>query len=128
VDAWDFEHFADYLADAERSVFLTALDGKEIAGYAVAHIRQARAELDSIAVGPAHRKKHIALQLMRRILGTLRRRGFESVFLSVRADNAAAIRLYQKFGFERFRSIECYYEDGAPALRMKLKLIHRSTR
>lgn len=40
----------------------------------------------------------------------------------VRRDNAAAIRLYKKFGFVRTARINGYYEDGSAAWRMRLLL------
>jgi ribosomal protein S18 acetylase RimI-like enzyme len=40
--------------------------------------------------------------------------------LEVRADNTAALRLYERYGFGLFESRNGYYEDGARALRLAL--------
>jgi ribosomal protein S18 acetylase RimI-like enzyme len=52
-----------------------------------------------------------------------RKRGCETLRLEVRADNAGAIGLYEKLGYERFGRYENYYEDGAPALRFDKPLV-----
>lgn len=43
--------------------------------------------------------------------------------LEVRADNEAAIALYQRSGYRMLGRVEAYYEDGCAALRME-KLLH----
>jgi ribosomal-protein-alanine N-acetyltransferase len=118
-DAWDREAFVDYLAQPDRSVFLVATIKGKIVGYALAFHAKTRAEVDSIAVAPAQRGQGVAVALMKRIVFRLARRGFKAVSLSVRLENEAAIRLYRKLGFRRIRRINSYYEDGAPAWRMR---------
>jgi len=119
VDAWDRGLFLDYLALSARSVFLVAAIGGKVVGYALAFHSRARAEIHSIAVAPAERGRGVAAALLRRIVASLRRRGFRTVSLNVRLENKAAIRLYRKLGFHRVRRVNGYYEDGAPAWRMR---------
>jgi ribosomal-protein-alanine N-acetyltransferase len=118
-DAWDRELFLDYLARSDRSVFLVAAIDGTVVGYALAFHSPTRAELHSIAVAPGARGQGIAAALLRRVVLLLSRRGFETVSLNVRLENEAAIRLYRKLGFQRVRRVNGYYEDGAPALRMR---------
>jgi [ribosomal protein S18]-alanine N-acetyltransferase len=118
-DAWDRGLFLDYLARPDRSVFLVAAIDHRVVGYALAFDSRTRAEVHSIAVAPAARGRGVAVALLRRIIGLLRRRGFATVSLNVRLDNKAAIGLYRKLGFERVRRVNGYYEDGGPAWRMK---------
>jgi ribosomal-protein-alanine acetyltransferase len=118
-EAWSREQFLDYLAQPDRSVFVVAIIDDKVAGYALAFHSRTRAEIDSIAVPPAQRGKGVAFALMKRVIGLLRRRGYSDVFLSVRITNKAAIRLYRKLGFHRVRRLNGYYEDGAPAWRMR---------
>ena len=117
-DAWDRECFADYLSEP-HCLFLVAQKAGAVVGYALAVYNQTRAELDSIAVAPSHRGSGIAVALMNRLNALLRRRGVSTMTLMVRLDNAAAIGLYRKLGFRRERRINGYYEDGAPAWRMR---------
>jgi [ribosomal protein S18]-alanine N-acetyltransferase len=42
--------------------------------------------------------------------------------LTVRLDNTPAIALYRKLGFARERRINGYYDDGAPAWRVRMSL------
>ncbi len=121
-DAWERKSFLDYLSESENCFFLTALKGKTIAGYALAVHNQKRAELDSIAVSASHRGHGIAAALMNRLTALLRRRGVCTMSLMVRLDNAAAIALYRKLGMKRDRRINGYYDDGAPAWRMRVYL------
>ena len=118
-DAWDRAMFLDYFARPARSVFLVAVVDRTVAGYALACHTPTRAELHSIAVAPSHRGKGIAIALMRRVLASLARSGFRDVSLNVRLENKAAIQLYRRYGFQRVRRVNDYYEDGAPSWRMR---------
>jgi len=53
-----------------------------------------------MGVAAAHRGQGLGSALLRATLEAACARGIERVELIVRADNAAAIRLYEKFGFE----------------------------
>ena len=59
-------------------------------------------------------------RLMAHMIDNLRRLGARRIFLEVRPDNHAAVRLYEKFGFVPCRRLENYYGHGHPALRMLL--------
>ena len=117
-DAWNKESFLDYLARPDNSLFLTATIDHAVVGYVVAFQGATRAEVDSIAVAPARRGRGVAVALLTRVIGLLRQRGFRTVSLNVRLRNKA-IRLYRKLGFQRVRRVNGYYEDGAPAWRMR---------
>jgi [ribosomal protein S18]-alanine N-acetyltransferase len=118
-EAWDRELFRDYLARSARSLFLVAIINREVVGYVLAFRGETRADVDSIAVAPTERGRGVAFALLKRVIGLLRRQGFRTVSLNVRLENKAAIRLYRKLGFQRVRRVNGYYEDGAPAWRMR---------
>jgi len=121
-DGWERELFRDYLAEPGKCIFLVAETAAAVAGYIIGSCAQDRAEVDSIAVSPAHRGLGIATALMTRLMKLLRRRGVTTLKLAVRLDNATAIALYRKLGFTRERRINGYYEDAAPAWRMRVAL------
>lgn len=117
--AWERDDFVDYLDASETCIFLVAVAGGVVVGYIIGFQNQTRAEVDCVAVKPANRGRGVAAALMIRLMSALRRRGFAALKLTVRLDNAAAIALYRKLGFTRERRIDGYYEDGAPACRMR---------
>ena len=57
----------------------------------------------AISLYPAYRKKGIGTLMMRRMLYLLREKGYQKVSLSVQKENARAVHLYQKTGFETIR-------------------------
>jgi ribosomal-protein-alanine N-acetyltransferase len=118
-NAWDRESFLDYLAQPASSVFLVATIDGIIVGYALAFHGRVRADIDSVAVTPAQRGQGVAAALLKRVIRSLRQRGFKTVSLNVRPENREAILLYQKLGFQRVRRVSGYYEDGGPAWRMR---------
>jgi ribosomal-protein-alanine acetyltransferase len=75
------------------------------------------ARLYSIAVDPAARGGGFGLALLRAAERAAAARGADAMRLEVRADNRAAIALYEREGYARFGRRRRYYEDGADALR-----------
>src|SRR5215469_7455683 len=73
-DAYDRNLFAEF-AHKCGGLFLVALRGSQVIGYAITSVRLSRAELVSIAVRPAERGRGAAAALMDRILCRVRRRG-----------------------------------------------------
>ncbi len=57
-------------------------------------------ELTYIGVAPDARGQGLGLALMREFITAARQQGYKRVSLSVERDNEAAIRMYQKTGFE----------------------------
>jgi ribosomal protein S18 acetylase RimI-like enzyme len=55
-------------------------------------------------------------------LRRLRRRGILRIHLMVKVTNRAAIRFYQRYGFQKGRLVRAYYEDGADGRRMEKPL------
>jgi ribosomal-protein-alanine N-acetyltransferase len=120
--AWERDEFLDYLAEPETCIFLVAVAGGGVAGYIIGFYEHSRAEVDSVAVKPSHRGRGVAAALMARLTSLLRRRGFSTLKLMVRLNNAPGIALYRRLGFARERRINRYYDDGAPAWRMRMSL------
>jgi ribosomal protein S18 acetylase RimI-like enzyme len=46
--------------------------------------------------------------------------------LEVRADNVAAIRLYERHGYRRIGRLAAYYDDGADGWRYEQPLANRA--
>jgi ribosomal-protein-alanine N-acetyltransferase len=72
----------------------------------------------AIAVDPQAQGQKLGRRLMEKMIALLESQGATRVFLEVRPDNQAALRLYHRLGFVECRSLPNYYGDGSPALRM----------
>jgi [ribosomal protein S18]-alanine N-acetyltransferase len=122
--AYDRNLFADYCNKC-RQLFLVAERGARVCGYALASMRGDAAELVSIAVDPAVRRKGAASALMASVLRRIERRGAARLGLTVRTGNRGAQRFYEGYGFQKTRRIPRYYEDGADGWRMMKRLSYR---
>ncbi len=80
------------------------------------------ARVYSLATQPEARGQGVGTALLRAAVAAARRRGCRVLRLEVRADNAAAIALYERLGYRRIGSYGHYYQDGVDALRYELAL------
>lgn len=53
-------------------------------------------------------------------LEDLTKQNINRIYLEVAANNAAAIRFYEKSGFQMLRRVRSYYSDGSDAISMEL--------
>jgi [ribosomal protein S18]-alanine N-acetyltransferase len=90
---WSPAEFADLLASP--NVFLLT----ESAGFLVARVAADEAELLTLAVAPAQRRKGIGRRLVIRFVDAASARGATRAFLEVSAENFSATMLYQSVGF-----------------------------
>jgi ribosomal protein S18 acetylase RimI-like enzyme len=81
------------------------------------------ARLYSMAVDHGARGRGVAQALMRAMETDAAEHGSLFLRLEVRHDNAAAIRLYETFGYKPFGRYIQYYEDNADALRFEKSLL-----
>ncbi len=94
----------------------------ELCGCALGRIVADEAELHSIAVHPASRRKGHARALLEAFLEQCRDAGVRHVWLEVRASNHPAIALYGGRGFKASGRRPGYYDDGEDALIYLLDL------
>jgi len=101
---------------------LEAADGP--AGYALVLSRAGSqaARLYSLAVDPRLQGHGAGAALLSAAEAAARRRGARRLTLEVRADNAAAICLYEGRGYRFTGERSGYYADGAPARRYARRL------
>ncbi|HUU89788.1 MAG TPA: GNAT family N-acetyltransferase [Phycisphaerae bacterium] len=78
--------------------------------------------LYSLAVSAPHRGKGFGKELLRNCLDVAKAEGISAVFLEVEASNAAAIGLYESFGFVHLRRLPDYYGSGKDGCKMVLRL------
>ncbi len=73
----------------------------------------------SIAVTAQARGSGLGRGLLEHLESLARAHGLTEIRLEVRKDNAGAIGLYQRAGYEIFGERAAYYEDGMDAWRMR---------
>lgn len=122
-DAWTEQLFLGELAEVpnSRAVSVFELAG-EVIGYASLRFVDREGDVNTIAVAKEHQGKGFGKQLLDWMLETAKLNGVKELFLDVRADNQAAISLYQKVGFDRIDVRRNYYENKIDALVMRKKL------
>ena len=84
----------------------------EVMGYACWWEVADECHITNFAVAPAHRRKGAGDFLLERILEDARARGLLRATLEVRLGNAAAIALYEKWGFTAAAMRPRYYPDN----------------
>jgi ribosomal-protein-alanine N-acetyltransferase len=122
---WSEDEFEQLLLD--RSVVAhRIMVGRQLAGFIMSRMIAGEAEILSVAVAFARRRKGLAGQLLNLHLRALAALGTRTVFLEVDEDNAPAMQLYRRAGFEAVSRREGYYPDqdgkNAAALVLRCKL------
>lgn len=108
-------------AGGVRRIALVALGDDGVAGFAVASVVGAEAELESIGVDAASQRRGLGTRLLEALAGELLGAGAEELFLEVRASNQRALGLYRRAGFkETGRRVGYYAEPKEDAVLMAL--------
>lgn len=81
------------------------------------------AEVLTLAVIPAMRRRGVAATLLRQAMTEAVARGAGALFLEVSTRNAAAQALYRRFGFTEVGRRRRYYPDGSDALVLRVELV-----
>jgi ribosomal-protein-alanine N-acetyltransferase len=113
---WTEEAIAELLA-AQGAIGLVAEGPSGPDGFLIAREAAGEAEIITIAVDPARRGLGLGLQLVEAAVDAARAAGAESLFLEVAVDNAAALALYRRAGFQEAGRRPRYYarRAGPPA-------------
>lgn len=120
---WSRGLVSDELAHP-HAILLTAraAAARELVAYAAFRVVAGEGELLRIATDPAARGRGAARALLDAGLERLAAVGCSRCHLEVRADNDAAIALYQRRGFARRGLRRGYYADGGDAVLFALDL------
>lgn len=109
--------------------FLVATVDDKIVGYVMCRVEEGtlhtssrngrRGHIVSIAVDEEYRRRGIGMNLMREAMKSLYENyNVEEYYLEVRVSNLPAIKLYEKLGYKKVRTIKGYYLDGEDAYLM----------
>jgi [ribosomal protein S18]-alanine N-acetyltransferase len=124
-DAWSRNLMREELTGPHRYYLVAVAPDGAIEGYAglLAPQGAGEADIQTIAVAAAARRRGLGRVLVQTLLAEARRRGAAEVLLEVRADNPGAQQLYRSLGFEGIATRPHYYQpDDVDALIMRLEL------
>lgn len=123
--AWTRQDMAELLAGPGVAGLLLQVEGAD-AGLAICRVVADEAELITLAVRSAHRRRGAARRLLATAIDHVRAAGAKTLFLEVAADNPAARALYETTGFCVAGSRPAYFRRGsgraADAVVMRLDL------
>lgn len=125
---WTENNYRDALA-AGNLCLVGEQSGKLVA-CAVLQMAAGEAELLTMAVLPASRRKGLGRQLLRELIDRASAYRAAAIWLEVRVSNTAAIGLYSKEGFAEIGWRKGYYRtaegrEDAMMMRLPLALPHR---
>ena len=111
---WSARSLAGFMSDAGA---ITLMAGEPPQGFILIRAMAGEAEVLTLAVDPAARRKGIARTLVEAAALAAREAGAASLFLEVAADNFAALSLYRGCGFGEVGRRAGYYRRGeGPAM------------
>ena len=116
-DAWNQKTLTELL-EQDSICLLIAYDQakeegvshREIVGYCLYQMTFEQAEVLRIGTDPEHQRQGIASQVLNRLHELLQLNQVESLLLEVRADNTAAIALYEQQAFNIIHKRKGYYK------------------
>jgi len=106
---WTRQDMAELLASADAGGLLLQVDGED-AGMALWRTTIDEAELLTIAVQAAHRRRGAGRALLDAVIERVRERGARVLFLEVGVDNPPARSLYSQAGFTEVGRRIGYYQ------------------
>ena len=117
---WRRPDYALFLTDGpqagphlRRAALVAGAGSAPVLGFGCATLlldgQENRAELETLAVDPAARRQGIGAALLQAVLDWATSEGARRVSLEVRASNAAALGLYERFGFRMEGRRRSYY-------------------
>ena len=117
-EPWGPALFWSELGQVDTRHYLVALAGPDLVGYAGLCDHPDEAFVQTMAVAPAAQGRGLGARLLEALLAEAERRGHRTTSLEVRADNAPAQRLYERYGFVQDGVRRGYYRGGVDAWQM----------
>ncbi len=111
MDAWSAATLTELLAQDSYHLLLAIDLTGIIKGYCLYQILFEQAEILRIGTHPDYQRQGIASQLFSALHKTLFKNNVTRLMLEVRADNVAAITLYERQGFKTIHRRKGYYQQ-----------------
>jgi tRNA threonylcarbamoyl adenosine modification protein YeaZ/ribosomal-protein-alanine acetyltransferase len=109
-EAWTQKQLID-AATRDDTIYLVAEKAGRIVGLCGVQNISGEGEITNVSVAGDCRKEGVGYKMLKQLLERGRGIGIESYTLEVRAQNAAAIRLYEKLGFVSEGTRPGFYDD-----------------
>lgn len=93
----------------ERYLNFQLTQNGKMAAFAITQVVLDEATLFNIAVDPDYQRQGLGRALLEHLIDELEKRGVATLWLEVRASNAAAIALYESLGFNEATIRRNYY-------------------
>lgn len=106
---WSLAVYEEILANPARNSCLVAEQEGQIVGFVCFRVVGEESELLNLAVLPSFREQGVGSFLVEQTLQEVTARGATRIFLEVRDSNLAALRLYERLGFEQIGRRPGYY-------------------
>ncbi|MGE0755140.1 MAG: GNAT family N-acetyltransferase [Alphaproteobacteria bacterium] len=114
---WDKNAFNDFFAISGTHALIAEdnMAGFKCVAMMVYRIQFEQADIITLGVKQAYRRKKLASMLLDKALADIRTKGAQKLFLDVEEGNEAAIQLYERLGFSHLRRRKLYYrqKDGS---------------
>lgn len=119
--AWNRQALAESLLNPNFYGVLLEENGA-ITAYGGVSVLFDEGEIQLIATGEMYRRCGRGAKVLELLIAEAERRGAKKLFLEVRVSNAAAQKLYLRYGFVGVYARSRYYPDGEDAIVMKKEL------
>jgi ribosomal-protein-alanine N-acetyltransferase len=123
IDSWTEELFLGELAEVSnsRDVSVALLDS-EIVGYASFRYVGKQGDVNTVAVSRDQQGKGLGTALMNWLESQAALRNVKEIFLEVRSDNEAALKMYTSRSYERIDVRRNYYGNTIDAIIMRKRV------
>ena len=111
-ETWISAHLLQNDIDLTHSTLVTDGASGEVVGLAILGVRERRGWIGGFGIAPAYRGRGVSHALMERAIADARAAGVRDLVLEVLQPNHAAIRTYERAGFERTRELRIYERSG----------------
>lgn len=122
---WSAAQFREELFGVPKTrKYIVAVDDNEIIGYAGIAIAGDVADIHTLTVLPAFRRRGIASHMLKELEEWATQKGIANFMLEMREGNAEAQPLYEKYGYQVISRRDNYYAPGIHALIMRKEISH----
>jgi len=119
------KHTFEYLLNEPRTLSYRVLTERdEMVAFAFVMISEnGAAHLTTIGVAPEHRRRGIAVRLLRHLEEAIKARDISTMLLEVRVGNTDAQALYRNEGYTAVQRINKYYNNGEDCFLMMKAIV-----